>query len=130
MKKALFLLLLALLITQFHCQFEEDDNLDDGDCYEEDGISKVKDCENRNHGDYYKCCLWEYKIEDKKGNKGTEKYCGPVTEAQYKDIKKYIEYCEKEEKEDEEDLKSLDISIDCNSNYVSFALLSLILILL
>ena len=129
MKKALFLLLIALLITQLYCDDEEEEYLDDGECDKDSGVSKVKDCESLKVGKgYYKCCFWDISGKDSSGKKGEYKSCSPVTEKEYNDIKNVIKEMEDEGKKN--GAKSYDVSIDCDSNYISFAILSLIILLL
>ena len=121
MKKALFLLL-AVLLVQYKC--------DDKTC---GGFaSGVGDCENlkfdeEDEEEYYKCCFIEneYKYN---GQKTTEKYCNPVTKDFYDDIKDRIKDYEKAQKE--EGYSDIDVSIDCDSNYIMISLLSLILLFL
>ena len=126
MKKALFLLLIALLITQLYCDDEEEE--DEGDCHKKDA-SKVKDCESLKVGKgYHKCCFWDISGKDASGKKGEYKSCSPVTEKEYNDIKNVIKEMEDEGKKN--GAKSYDVSIDCDSNYISFAILSLIILLL
>ena len=123
MKKALFLLLIALLITQLYCDDEEEE----GNCYKQ--ASKFKDCENLKPGKgNYKCCFWKSSGKDPDGNKIDNKACSPITEKEYNDIKNYVKGLK--EDSEKEGFKSVDISIDCDSNYISFAILSLILLLL
>ena len=75
---------------------------------------KTLDLEN-----YYRCCYAHYKIKDT----GTARGCLPVTYTTYKNLNDYIDKLE--ETYD-------DVSIDCNSKYLTIAasLITLVFILL
>ena len=122
MNKALFLILVVSLITQYHFELSE------GECEEKDANS-VSECEKLNPGDYHKCCLyeWNYEKADEDGFK-SYKFCSTITKEDYDNIKDYVKKAEKEE----EDALGFgaDFSIDCGSNYIMISLMSLILLLL
>ena len=121
MKKALFLLLAILLISQYYC----DDELDDGEC-DKENVSKASECEKLKPGDYYKCCYYKTKLK-KDGKEETRTGCEPLTKGEYDKIKDYI-------KESENSAKaagySADVSVDCSSNYIIISILSLLLLFL
>ena len=114
MKKVLYLLIFAL-IMQTYCDGEDDGIT----CHKKD-VSGVEDCEKLNAGEGYHCCFWKSKYKGE-----TYKACDTVSNAEYDDIKDYISKLE-DESEDED----ADLSIDCNSHYITISLLSLILIFL
>ena len=121
MKKALFLLL-AVLLVQYKC----DDKICDDD--ETVGASGVKDCENlKLDDDEYKCCFMEAEYKEN-GQKQTKKACIPLTKHDYDEIKDYIKG--EEEDLEESGYSDVDISVDCDSNYIMISLLSLILLFL
>ena len=126
MKKALFLFLTVLLISQYMCD-DDDENLDYGECKHEKTASGVGDCENLKAGDYYKCCFVDYEYTDPENGEGHDKYCEPITKDFYDNIKDEID---KEEKAAKAAGGKADISIDCSSNYVMISLLTLILLFL
>ena len=75
---------------------------------------KTLDLEN-----YYRCCYAHYKTD-----KGTARGCYPVNYTAYKNLNDYIDKLEEEGKK--------DVSIDCNSKYLTIAasLITLVFILL
>ena len=115
----------AVLICIFLFQFINSECLVD-----EDALVKIRDdddCEKRSFSDEekeegaYKCCLVKMKV-DSYTFKGKEYSCVPLTQAEYKDIKKYIKAAEKIN-----EVKDLDI--DCNSSYLAFSfIITLVLI--
>ena len=127
MNKAIYLLLLSLLLSQIYCDTTPDDYKNYCGT-EEDGTVKDEDnCHNRKlkDGDY-RCCFVE--IEGKiEGQKKEVKYCLPLTKDQYDKIDDFVDAQEKAvDAGDEID----DYSIDCASNYIMISLLSLILLFL
>ena len=127
MNKAIYLLLLSLLLSQIYCDTTPDDDKD----YcgkEEDGSVKDEDnCHNRKLKDgYYRCCFVEYEGTFD-GEKEEGKYCMPVIKELYDKIDDFIDA-------EEEDVspgdKIDDFSIDCASNYIIISLLSFILLFL
>ena len=80
MKKLLYLLLFAL-IMQSYC---DDDN--NGNTCLKNNPSGADECEKLNAGEGYHCCFWE---SEYKGQ--TSKVCAPVSNADYDDIKDYID---------------------------------------
>ena len=125
MNKAVFFLLAILLISQYYCDDEDDDYLDKGDCNDKEDVSKVSECEKLDAGDYFKCCFVKTKDKDL----GEHTSCEPITKENYDKIKDYIKQYKKDLKE-EEGLSSVDVSINCGSNYIIISALSLILLLL
>ena len=103
--------------------------LSDGDkdyCKGEDATNK-KDCEKlkiegkRDDGENFThCCYLEGETDSK-----DLKACIPLTDSEYKDIKKYIKDAENASKEKDAKIKSLD----CNSYYLKISLLTILLIL-
>ena len=114
MKKALYLFTLMLLINIYSSNECKNDNAKgSGDCEKLDP----------DEGDY-KCCYYEYDYEVG-GEKGTAKGCESISKENYDNIKDYI----KKEEEDT-DVGSIDLSIDCYSNYITISLISLLILLL
>ena len=131
MRKFLFVLFVALLISQYYCEDELLKGGEDlGDCYKEN-VSKDKDCKDLNVGKgYHKCCLWDYETvypddpeEDEKG-----KICLPITKIQYEKIKDFIDARKKAEKDD--GASKAELSIKCGSNYIIISIISFISLLL
>ena len=127
MNKAIYLLLLSLLLSQIYCDTTPDDYKNY--CgYEEDGTVKDEDnCHNRKLKDgYYRCCFVE--VEGTfDGKKEEGKLCLPLTKDEYDKIDDFVDAREKDvDAGDEID----DYSIDCASNYIMISLLSLILLFL
>ena len=131
MRKVLFFLFVALLISQYYCEDELLKEGDDpGDCPKDD-VSKAKDCKDRNVGNgYHKCCFWDYETvypddpdENEKG-----KDCYPVTKVQYEKIKDYIDLQKKAAKA--EGASKTELSIDCGSNYIIISIISFISLLI
>ena len=122
MNKALYLLLVLLLLSKFNCQ-AEDEKPDEGECDED----LSSGCENLKVGKgYYKCCLFEIEYDQEIDGEKESKFCQPITQTDYDDIKDSI-------KKQEDFFKNsngfgVDISIDCASNYVLISLLSLIIL--
>ena len=119
MKKALFLLLAALLISQYSCDDEEDSG-----CEKFVGVSGKKDCNNRKDKDAYRCCYVKAKGKID-GKKETKEYCMSIDETNYNRIKDYIKEMEKAGESSDLDIKKFD----CNSNYLLISIMSLILLL-
>ena len=119
MKKALFLLLAALLISQYSCDDEEDSG-----CFKLEGVSGKKDCNNRKDKYAYRCCYVKAKGKID-GKKQTKEYCSPIDEENYKKIKDFIKEMEKDGESSDLDIKNFD----CNSNYLLISIMSLILLL-
>ena len=127
MNKAIYLLLLSLLLSQIYCDTTPADYKNY--CgYEEDGTVKDEDnCHNRKleDGDY-RCCFVE--VEGKyQGQKMERKSCLPLTKDEYDKIDDFVDAQEKIVGEGNE---IDDFSIDCASNYIMISLLSLILLFL
>ena len=120
MKKALFLLLAALLISQYSCDDEEDSG-----CLKVGGVSGKKDCNNRKDKYAYRCCYVKSKGKNPDGKKETAEGCMPIDETNYNRIKDYIKDLEKESKSSDLDIQKFD----CNSNYLLISIMSLILLL-
>ncbi len=127
MNKAIYLLLLSLLLSQIYCQ----DTPDDYKNYcgkEEDGTVKDEDdCHNRKlrDGDY-RCCFVEYEGTFQ-GEKRERKSCLPLTKDEYDKIDDLVDA---QKKGVGEGNQIDDFSIDCSSNYIMISLLSLILLFL
>ena len=117
MKRALYFILIALLILHCDCQEEY--------CDEQDA-SKQKDCEKYKlkDGDY-KCCFEEFKI----GSYET-KSCDAYTKEEYDKIEENVKKAKDGIEEDGEIVKYDKISIDCGAQYIIISLLSLILLFL
>ena len=116
--KSLYLLLFAFLIYQYSCQETECSGI----------ATKKSDCEGRKLGEgFYRCCYGESKMT-KDGQTTENKFCVPVTQDQYDNIKDYIDKSKKEYKEKGVEVKKL--SVDCSSNFLVFSFLSLILFLI
>ena len=62
------------------------------------------------------------------GQTTESKFCVPVTQDQYDNIKDYIDKLKKKSKEQGIEVKKL--SVDCSSNFLVFSSLSLILFLI
>ena len=120
MKKALFLLLAALLISQYSCDDEEDSG-----CFKWEGVSGKKDCNNRKDKYAYRCCYVKAKGKNEDGKKVTKEYCSPIDEENYKRIKDFIKETEKAGESSDLDIQKFD----CNSNYLLISIMSLILLL-
>ena len=107
----------AFILTFVFC--DDEDSSEVQYCDAEVSASKVKDCENLKLGDEgYKCCYFKGKIENENTNT-----CIPITKSQYDDIKKTIKDFEKDSGNEVDKL-------DCNSSYLKYSLISLLLILL
>ena len=107
----------AFILTFVFC--DDEDSSEVQYCGAEVSASKVKDCENlklRDGG--YKCCYFKGKMENENINT-----CVPLTKAEYDDIKKTIKDAEKDSRNEVDKL-------DCNSSYLKYSLISLLLILL
>ena len=117
MKRALYFLLIALLILHCDCQEEY--------CDEQDA-SKQKDCEKYKleDGDY-KCCFVEFKIGPDEG-----KFCEAYSKEKYDKIEEDVKKAKDGIEEDGVKVKYDKISIDCGAQYIIISLLSLILLFL
>ena len=131
MRKVLFFLFVALLISQYYCEDELLKEGDDpGECQKAD-VSKAKDCKDLKVGNgYHKCCLWDYELvypddpeEDEKG-----KSCLALTKIQYEKIKDFIDARKKAEKDD--GASKAELSIKCGSNYIIISIISFISLLI
>ena len=127
MNKAIYLLLLSLLLSQIYCDTTPADYKNY--CgYEEDGTVKDEDnCHNRKleDGDY-RCCFVE--VEGTfQGQKRESKSCLPLTKDEYDKIDDLVDA---QKKAVGEGNQIDDSSIDCASNYIMISLLSLILLFL
>ena len=112
MKRALYLLLLALIAMQYNCQDEEKY------CETVPGNS-LDDCKKLklDDGDKY-CCFHEGKLNGKNA-----KICSALSQEEYDDIDGYIDKLESQH-------GASDLKVDCGSNYIIISLLSLIILLL
>ena len=117
--KALYTLLIILLITQYNSQ----------KCNGEVEATSVSQCQSLTleKGDY-KCCLFEVEYEDLSGKDITLKTCDGVTKSQYDDIDNMIDFYEGFMEGFGYDVD--DIDIDCGSKYLVISLISLALLLI
>jgi len=100
--------------------------------------SGSKDCEKLSldlykSQNYTHCCYLYYKYTYPNGTKEDIKYCTPMKQKDYDNIKEYIETTNSEfDKEKDKDSKEdIDIkSIDCISYYLQLTLLNIILFVL
>lgn len=107
----------AFILTFVFC--DDEDSSEVKYCYDDITASKAKDCENLKLDEkYYKCCYFKGKMENENINT-----CVPLTKAEYDDIKKTIKDFEKDSGNEVDKL-------DCNSSYLKYSLISLLLILL
>ncbi len=115
--KPLYILLVALFISQSYCDDEEDYTKDCGVLSETTGL---EDCNSREDSDDSTdhCCLADYKLAGKK-----LKGCVSLSKEAYDDIDETIDNLK-----NQFELEELDI--DCSSYYIILSLLSLILLLL
>ena len=114
--KALYLVLFALLLSLYNSR----------DC--NDLAEKASECHDATvPSGYYKCCYVTLKLK-KKGSSSETYRCGLVDEKTYNDIKKYVEEAEKRYKDEKYD--DVTVKIDCDSKYIIYSLLSLILLFL
>jgi len=106
--KALIALLFAMLLSLHKCGYC-------GDSFP----SKREDCTSSQlQTGYTHCCYETYKVLTVSSS-----FCIPITEEQYKAIGDYIDTAKKA-------ISSVgDFSFDCNSNYITLSLLSLLLLL-
>ena len=130
MKKALFLILISLLIAQYKSVIDDIDDLmanSDSECAKKDPASGVSDCENLKAGeDSNKCCYIEWKYKED-GEQKTDRYCIAITKENYDDIGDITNSIEDASKEDNtED----ELFIDSSSNYIILSIFFLILLLL
>ena len=97
---------------------------------EDEEVAKIRDtddCSKRSFTDdetnegAYRCCLVEKEV-DRVDFYGTEFSCIALTANDYDKVKDLVDTMEKENGVD-------DVSIDCNSKYIKFGLLSLSLLL-
>ena len=124
MKKALYLLLAILLLSQLYC----DDT--DGDYCDGHGASSVDECQKYKFneddvdgdGNPYKYCCYSKAEADGK----TKTECISLTQKDYDDIDDFIDDLEKLAKDYAK--IDADYSVDCSSNYIMISLLSLIVI--
>ena len=130
MKKALFLILISLLIAQYKSVIDDIDDLmanSDSECAKKDPASGVSDCENLKAGeDSNKCCYVEWKYKED-GEQKTDRYCIAITKENYDDIGDITNSIEDASKEDNtED----ELSIDCSSKYIILSIFSLFVIII
>ena len=121
MKKILDKIIIILTILSFInsiCNTEDDD------------VTKIRDsedCTKRSFSDdetyegAYRCCLVEKEVS-RVDFYGTEFSCIALTANDYDKVKDLVDTMEKENGVD-------DVSIDCNSKYLKFGLLSLVILL-
>ena len=126
MNKAIYLLLLSLLLSHIYC--DDDDNSKDYCGEEEDGsVTNEDNCHNRNKQEgIYRCCYVEAEGTFD-GKKDEGKFCVPVTQEQYDKIEDFVDAAKKDVEEGD---KMDEYSIDCASNYIMISLLSLLLLFL
>ena len=113
--KALFTLLLILLISQYNSE----------SCNSQTKPNKVEDCTERDLDvdDDYKCCKMNYLFTN-----GTDRtYCQPLIKDEYEKI---IEYLQNDVKKKGGNEVVVNATINCSSNYVMVSILSLILLFL
>ena len=117
--KALYTLLIILLITQYNSE----------KCDGTVRATSVSECQSLTlvTGDY-KCCLFEAEYEDPSGKDITIKTCDGVTKSEYDDIDKMIDFYEGSLEAFGYDVD--DIDIDCGSKYLVISLISLALLLI
>ena len=117
MKKALYLLLVALLISEYGGQTTEKV------C---GGVANSQsDCEKLKLGEgYYRCCFVEQEGKVQ-GQSIDYKGCVPVTKEIYDKIDDYID---EQEDNAEAGVEIDEYSIDCGSNYLVVSLLIIILL--
>ena len=110
--KTFYLILVAFLVSQISSRI----------CLDATSLpTKASDCHDAtDKNTFYRCCYMYAKI--KSGQEA--KMCIPVDEATYKEIGKAIDT----QKKQYSDLDKFEF--DCNSKYVAFSVLSLILLLL
>ena len=109
--KTFYLILVAFLVSQISSRT----------CIDTSLPTKASDCHDAtDKNTFYRCCYMY--VKDKSGQE--VKMCVPIDEASYKDIGKAID----EQKKKYKDLDKFEF--DCNSKYVAFSVLSLILLLL
>ena len=110
--RTLYLILVALLVSQISNRI----------CFDIlNAPTKASDCHDAtDKNTFYRCCYMYAKVKS-----GAEtKMCVPVDEATYKDIGKQVD----ESKKQFNDIDKFEF--DCNSKYVAFSILSIILLLL
>ena len=98
-------------------------------CLPDEENNKIRDdddCTNRQLSEtekisYTRCCFVSRKIDDNT-RKGKDYSCLPITENDYKNVKKLV-------KQFEEEPGVKDVKIDCKETYIKYALLSLFLLL-
>ena len=128
MKIPLILLLAISLLSQYYCQL--DGSGEELECVVKTDPSNEKDCTSLKAGPLaHKCCLHEYNYKLNNGDKKDQKMCLPVVKEAYDKIKDYVEGLEKIA-ETSSEVKSVDVSVKCNSNYIFGSILSLIILLL
>ncbi len=125
MNKAIYLLLLSLLLSQIYC---EDDDSNDYCGDEKDGTVNDEDiCHDRTlQRGVFRCCYVEAEGTFD-GKKSKVKLCVPVTKEQYDEIEDFVDAMKKDVDEGD---KIDEYSIDCASNYIMISLLSLLLLFL
>jgi hypothetical protein len=107
----------AFILTFVFC--DDEDSSEVQYCDAKASASKAKDCEKlKLDEEDYKCCYFKGKLENK--NRNT---CVGIRKAEYDDIKKTI-------KDIEKDSRNKVDKLDCNSSYLKYSLISLLLILL
>ena len=107
----------AFILTFVFC--DDEDSSEVQYCLPGVSASKAKDCENIKlpSDEYYKCCYFKGKMDNENTNT-----CVPLKKSEYDDIKKTIENSEKNGGKVDK--------LDCNSSYLKYSLISLLLILL
>ena len=125
MNKAIYLLLLSLLLSQIYC---EDDDSNDY-CGNEDygSVTNEDNCHDRTlQRGIFRCCYVEAEGTHD-GEKQKIKYCLGVTKEQYDEIEDFVDAMKKNVVDGD---KIDEYSIDCASNYIMISLLSLLLLFL
>lgn len=116
--KVFYVLLVLMLFSQYN-------NKKQNRC---DGVDAemVADCQNRETDKTY-CCFVKYEIEEPDGTEpGPIGFCLSLTVSEHDDVYSVIE-----KKRNELSGKNvIYYSIDCNSNYIKLAIISLIMLLL
>ena len=118
-------LILLFIITCLFSFINTTCTTDENDTYK---YRDYKDCKNREfdfeeiEDNAYKCCHIEIEIESANVEHSFEG-CIPVTKNQYYNIRQLVRQYEAKANVD-------DVDIDCNSSYVKFYIISLIIFLL
>ena len=110
MKSFMFIILVAILFSQYECAAENECS--------GTGINK-KDCNNRSlRASDFRCCYYYYKIAGRE-----YKECVPISKVEYDDFNTFLKFYEKVRKAADA------FSFDCTSNYIIVSMLWLVLLL-